>query len=110
MPYFNTKDGEIVHFESNRDPIEPAANKLGAWLSTKWVPMAILLVNLILISSSRWGFAVTSIVLFILVRLGYRAARAAVAEAADWSVHLSRIDKYRAQGAKYQRPVYELER
>jgi len=111
MPYFKTRDGEVVQFESRRDPIEPMANKFGAWLAAKWLPAAILVVNLILISSSQWGIAITSIVLFVLVRLGYRAARAAVAEAADWSAHLGKIDRYRAQSAKYQRPpVYELER
>lgn len=110
MPYFNTQDGKVVHFESRRDPIEPMANKFGAWLAVKWIPVGILLVNLVLISSSKWGVAITLIALFVLVKVGYRAARAAVAEAADWSAHLGKIDRYRAQGARYQRPPLELER
>lgn len=107
MPYFITKDGEPVQFESRRDPIEPTSAKIGAWLAAKWLPIFIGVGNLILICSSRWGFAITSIALYVIGRLGYRGARTAVAEAADWSTHLGRIDKYRAQGARYQRPVVD---
>lgn len=98
MPHFSTRDGRDVHFESNRDPIVPVAHKVGAWAATRWLPALVLVVNVLLISSSRWGAMITSLAVFVLVKLGYRALRSAAGEAAGWASDLGKIDRYRAQG------------
>lgn len=105
---------ELVKFEPSREPVVPMSIKVGEWLAARWLPVAVLLANVLLIAVTRWGLLIVSIVLFVLGRVGYKMARRAVAEAADWSVHLSRIDRYRAQNNRYGRalPVnarYELE-
>jgi hypothetical protein len=102
MPQFETRDGDLVSFESRRDPITPTAKVVWSWLVRRRFPILLALANSVLLGSSALGVAITLVVTYVAVVLAYRAAKGAVGEAAFWSRKMGAIDVYRVRAQRMQ--------
>lgn len=102
MPQFQTRDGELVSFESRHDPVTPFARVIWCWLVRHRFPILLAVVNSIVIGSSTGGVVVTLVATYLAAVLGYRAAKRAVSEAAFWSRKMSAIDSYRTRAQRMQ--------
>lgn len=102
MPQFHTKDGELVSFESRRDPVEPVARIVWRWLVARRFPLLLALVNSLLIGSTTGGVLVTLVATYVVLLLGYRFAKHAVGEAAFWSRKMGAIDVYRVRAQRME--------
>lgn len=100
MPQFMTKDGQVVEFESQRDPAVPLVRVLLSWLVARRLPILLAVGNSLLIGSSTVGVLVTLVLTCVLVWVGYRSARVAVGEAAYWSTKMGQVDRYRTQNRR----------
>jgi hypothetical protein len=104
MPQFQTKDGETVSFESRRDPVTPTARVVWSWLVRRRFPILLALANSLVIGSSTAGVALTLVLTYVALVLGYRLAKRTVGEAAYWSSKMGAIDTYRTRTHRMQNP------